>query len=169
MIRLKAIRSFRPLVPVLLLCLVPAAAMATDLTGRPEIVDGDTLTLAGQTIHLHGIDAPELDQTCLTGRHKKPFDCGVRAATALRDLIGRETVTCHSLGEDPAGGIVATCTLGRFDLGEQMVVQGWAVAAPDSGAAYRRAEEAARRLHEGLWRHQFAVPWEWRREKAGKG
>jgi len=29
-----------------------------------HIIDGDTLDLAGERIRLHGIDAPEKDQTC---------------------------------------------------------------------------------------------------------
>ena len=33
------------------------------LTGRANILDGDTIVVAGQMIRLHGIDAPELVQT----------------------------------------------------------------------------------------------------------
>jgi endonuclease YncB( thermonuclease family) len=33
------------------------------LTGAAKVIDGDTVTVAGQMVRLHGIDAPELDQT----------------------------------------------------------------------------------------------------------
>jgi hypothetical protein len=33
------------------------------LTGRAKIIDGDTIVVADQLVRLHGIDAPELDQT----------------------------------------------------------------------------------------------------------
>ena len=44
----------------LLLTLLPAIALA-DVTG-PR--DGDTTEVAGERIHLHGIDAPESGQKC---------------------------------------------------------------------------------------------------------
>jgi len=33
------------------------------LTGAAKVIDGDTIVVAGQLVRLHGIDAPELDQT----------------------------------------------------------------------------------------------------------
>ena len=33
------------------------------LTGPARVIDGDTIVVAGQLVRLHGIDAPELDQT----------------------------------------------------------------------------------------------------------
>jgi endonuclease YncB( thermonuclease family) len=36
------------------------------ITGRPVVVDGDTLHVGTITVRLHGIDAPEADQVCNT-------------------------------------------------------------------------------------------------------
>ena len=33
------------------------------LTGPARAIDGDTIVVADQLVRLHGIDAPELDQT----------------------------------------------------------------------------------------------------------
>jgi endonuclease YncB( thermonuclease family) len=33
------------------------------LIGPAKVIDGDTIVVAGQLVRLHGIDAPELDQT----------------------------------------------------------------------------------------------------------
>ena len=44
----------------------------------------------------------------------------------------------------------------------QIVLDGWALADPADGEAYRRAEQAARGLKEGLWKGRFVTPWEWR-------
>ena len=33
------------------------------LTGPAKVIDGDTIVVADQLVRLHGIDAPELDQT----------------------------------------------------------------------------------------------------------
>jgi endonuclease YncB( thermonuclease family) len=41
----------------------PPSAIAP-ISGKPRIIDGDTIEVAGQRIRLHGIDAPESGQTC---------------------------------------------------------------------------------------------------------
>jgi endonuclease YncB( thermonuclease family) len=43
---------------------VPATAHTADLTGKPRIIDGDGIEMAGERIRLHGIDAPEANQLC---------------------------------------------------------------------------------------------------------
>ncbi len=42
----------------------PVNALA-DITGKPRVIDGDTLEIAGERIRLHGVDAPESEQTCV--------------------------------------------------------------------------------------------------------
>jgi endonuclease YncB( thermonuclease family) len=36
---------------------------AAPLIGPAKVIDGDTIVVAGELVRLHGIDAPELDQT----------------------------------------------------------------------------------------------------------
>ena len=40
---------------------LPSLALA-DITGKPRIVDGDTIHIGDTKIRLHGIDAPEMDE-----------------------------------------------------------------------------------------------------------
>ena len=35
-----------------------------ELVGKPRVIDGNTIEIAGERIRLHGIDAPEAKQTC---------------------------------------------------------------------------------------------------------
>ena len=149
---------------VLIILIVPSVVRAEELSGKPHIVDGDTIKIDGQRIRLHGIDAPETKQTCWTGRYGKPFQCGVRSTRALIEIIGRETITCRGEKRDRYKRLIAKCFIGRIDIGEQLVARGWAFAYRKYSRDYVRAEEAARRLREGLWRHKFEMPWEWRRK-----
>ena len=47
-----------------LILFLPMSAAMADITGKPRIIDGDTIEIAGEHIRLHGIDAPEAKQTC---------------------------------------------------------------------------------------------------------
>jgi len=46
------------------LTFIVATPAFADITGKPRIIDGDTIEVAGERIRLHGIDAPESKQTC---------------------------------------------------------------------------------------------------------
>ena len=55
----------RPRLAILITLLIATTpAMATDITGIPRIVDGDTVQIDATKIRLTGIDAPETDQVC---------------------------------------------------------------------------------------------------------
>ena len=56
---------------------LPSIAMA-DVTGKPRVVDGDTIWIGETKIRLHGIDAPEMTQTCRTSEDEEQL-CGVLA------------------------------------------------------------------------------------------
>ena len=66
-------------VPVLVL-LAPLAANA-EITGKAQVIDGDTIEIDGKQIHLYGIDAPEIGQTCWFQRGE--FACGKSARQSL--------------------------------------------------------------------------------------
>lgn len=139
---------------------VPARAAEARLpavSGPATVIDGATLDIGGRRLRLHGIDAPDLDQTCFDGR-ERGYSCGRAAAQALAARIGAERVTC----EPQAGGGTALCRLGSDDLAAWMVGNGYAVADGDAGdyaAEDRRAW--GRRL--GLWSGVFEMPSDRRR------
>ena len=106
---------------------------AEPVTGRAEIVDGDTLRFGALRVRLTGLDAPELDQTC-TDRAGAEWACGSEAKTFVAGLIASEPVSCVRSGRDRYGRALATCSIDGRDLGSQIVAAGWAVAELDYAA-----------------------------------
>lgn len=134
--------------------------------GHPEVVDGDSIALGGHRLRLHGVDAPELGQTCtIKGR---PYDCGMVARTALLDLTAGTPVACRLLEDAPAlpdtepGEKAARCTVGGYDLSEGMAYTGWALAQRKVTRRHVPHEARARERRHGLWKGAFVTPWDWR-------
>src|SRR5438876_2373798 len=49
---------------------------APDIVGPAQVIDGDSIRVAGIEIRLYGIDAPEFRQTCMRAGH--PWAWGAR-------------------------------------------------------------------------------------------
>ena len=79
--------------------------------------------------------------------------------------MARQSLTCKSDRRDKYGRLIAVCYVGRIDINEQMVLQGWALAYWKYATDYVRAEYAAKGLSEGIRKGEFVPPWEWRRGK----
>ncbi len=139
----------------------PGSASAQELTGKPEIITGDSLSVAGRRLRLYGIDAPEAGQSCRLGNGKS-YDCGLVSKTALIDLTAGVAITCRLRDGKSDTFPYATCFAGGYDLSHGMAHTGWALAFPRDIARYRRAEERAHKARRGLWRGAFVVPWRWR-------
>ena len=133
------------------------------ITGRPRVVDGDSLEVAGHRVRLFGIDAPESMQDCRDARGRS-YPCGVDARNALSDVIGRQSVSCRPVGES-YGRDVSMCTAGGRDLSEAMVRSGHALELRQySRGRYADAENEARNARRGLWAGDFEQPSQWRHE-----
>ena len=148
---------------VSLFLLVPSVVVA-DITGKPRVIDGDTIEIAGERIRLHGIDAPESKQTC-TDKDGKEWRCGQDATFALANLIQNHWITCKGDGRDRYGRLIAVCFAGPYDLNAMMVQRGWALAYRRYSSEYVDEEADAKANKDGLWRGEFVPPWEWRRGK----
>ena len=123
----------------------------TLVTGRPVLVDGDTLDLAGRRIRLEGIDAPERAQTCSRGPIGDRFAAGSRATAMLEELIAGREIACRIEGRDGFGRDIATCFAGDTNLNAEMVSRGAAWAFLKYSKTYQREEAAARDLGIGVW------------------
>jgi endonuclease YncB( thermonuclease family) len=158
---MSAPRLVAPLSAVLLL--VCGVAAAETLAGTVErVIDGDTLIVAGRTVRLWGIDAPELAQTCTGDATEPVWDCGRRSRLLLQALAGSGPVACTVKGGH-RGRVVAQCRAAGKDLGAEMVGAGMALDDPThSQGRYGAQEAAARRDRRGLWRGRFERPSDYR-------
>ena len=132
------------------------------ITGPARVIDGDTLDVAGTRIRLHGIDAPEAQQSCQDSAGQ-PYRCGERATEALVRKIGQAAVACEARDVDRFGRVVAVCRLDGEDLSAWLVSQGWAIAYRRFSTDYVGFEEVARAERRGIWSGTFMKPERWRR------
>ncbi len=133
------------------------------MTGTAVAIDGDTIIMERQRIRLHGIDAPELKQTCA---YSQP--CGETSKEYLQKLIKGRTVMCKKVAEDKYGRPVATCKVDGHDLGDMLVLYGHAIS--ERPYPYDDHEAWARELKLGIWGQQpFMAPSEWRRRSRSFG
>lgn len=131
------------------------------LTGPARVIDGDTIVVAGERVRLHGIDAPELDQTFWWRGNQ--IACGTMALAALEALTAGVKVRCEAVERDRHGRLVAKCfSPNGIDIGRRLVLAGWALAYRRYSTDYVDAEDAARKAKRGMWRGAFMKPWEWR-------
>lgn len=143
----------------------PPLRTGESFSGRPRVVDGDSLELAGHRVRLFGIDAPESMQDCRDARGRF-YACGRAARDALAQAIGSQNVSCAPVGESYDRD-VAVCTAGGRDLSEAMVRSGHALELRrHSRGRYSDAEREARSARRGLWAGDFERPSQWRQEHA---
>ena len=147
----------RALIAALLL-----AMAGPSLAAEIVVTDGDTLRLDQTIYRLDGVDAPEIDQTCLD-QNDNVWPCGVAARDRLSAHIGNRTVRCDDRGTDPLyrHRRIGICSIEgeATTLNEWLVREGWAIRVETSAKGRFAAEEAdARENRRGLWQGCFAEP-----------
>jgi endonuclease YncB( thermonuclease family) len=134
---------------------------AEPLSGQAKVIDGDTIVLAGERVRLHGIDAPELDQT-FPWRGEQVAG-GMMALAALEALTAGVNLRCETIERDRHGRRVAKVfSPNGVDIGRRLVAAGWAFAYRRYSTDYIGAEDEARKARRGMWRGTFVKPWQWR-------
>jgi len=146
---------------LVLLGLSRSAPPGRGLTGPAKVLDGDTIVVAGEVVRLHGIDAPEMDQTFQV--RGQQMVCGTMAMAALEALVAGVRLRCEVVERDRHGRLVAKVfSPNGVDVCRRMVAAGWALAYRQYSLDYVDAEEQARREKRGMWRGKFTKPWDWR-------
>lgn len=111
----------RWLIPVVL-------ALAIDAPHARAVVDGDTVSIAGERIRIANIDAPELHQAKCDAEHR----LAVVAKARMIALLASGEVVVHPGDpkdgrlKDRHGRTLATITVDGKDVGEIMIAEGLA-------------------------------------------
>lgn len=145
---------------MLIVLSVPSMAAAEVIEGPADVIDGDSLRVAGTEVRLFGVDAPEFSQPCFSNGSE--VACGAMAKDVLAGLIGNSVLTCEPRDRDTFGRIVATCQTAGVDIGGALVEAGWATAFRRYGNDYVSAEMRARAAHAGIWQWDFQMPEDYR-------
>jgi endonuclease YncB( thermonuclease family) len=135
---------------------------AADISGIPEITDGDTVVIAGKSIRFDGVDAPESDQICLD-KSGATWSAGIAARDALAKQFGGKEWTCKTTDKETYGRALATCFVGEENVNQWMVREGWAMSFVRYSHRYDDDEKGAQRECRGLWAGACHAPWDWRR------
>lgn len=140
----------------------PGQVRAGTTYGYANVIDGDTIEVGGIYLRMHGMDAPEKDQTC-----KMPsgalWKCGTAATQHLKQLINGSPVTYETLDMDKYGRTVARIWANGVDLSGAMVRDGMAVAYRRYSLDYVPLEDEARSNRRGIWAGECMEPEQWRR------
>lgn len=146
----------KKLVLILIFILMPGYLQAY------QVIDGDSLKRNGKIYRLHGIDAPELDQTCL--QNNLIIQCGRISQQYLKKLNDTYHLLCVKKGKDIYKRHIVTCYANYKDVGSLMVQDGMAMAYKKYSNKYTDDENHAKKNNHGIWQTKFISPWLWRKQ-----
>jgi len=149
--------------------LTAVAAKGDIIIGQATVIDGDTIDIRGKRIRLHGIDAPERNQSC-TDQSGQSIRCGVMVTRALDEHIARRNVACQVMDVDRWGRFVGRCDVPAARSGaitgtmnRALAQAGYVYAMPRYSRDYVGDVDRARAQRQGLFAGQFEEPAEFRR------
>ena len=97
---------------LILLTLFCTEAHTEEIVGKVHVIDGDSIRIKGQEIRLHGIDAPEAEQSCRI--EGEDWACGKASSEALQLIVGDADLRCEWTQLDRYERALATCYRGEF-------------------------------------------------------
>jgi endonuclease YncB( thermonuclease family) len=145
---------------------VKAVVGSSTISGRPSVVDRDTIDIRGERIRHRctgiGPTLPGCERTELSVR--------TISANALdRFLDKSQPVRCDFVERDQYGRFVGNCyRADNVNIAASLVRSGLALDwLRYSNGFYAKEQEAAKAERTGVWQGNFELPWEWRAQKRG--
>ena len=132
--------------------------------GQIRIVDADTIILNKEKIRLHGIDAPETEQSCYI--EDQAWSCGKEATEYLKKLlegVSTQSLLCKISSKDRYGRSIGVCYIGEININSNLVENGWALAYTEYSKDYIIYQKLASENKVGIWQGDFVEPWNWRK------
>jgi endonuclease YncB( thermonuclease family) len=111
---------------------------------RPVANAAGVFESMGYTVTVAGTDIIDPEEICFF--EGKPWPCGVLARTAFRSFLHGRAVTCALPSQGSQKSIAADCRVGKQNVGEWLVSNGWARAAENGpyGDAAKKARSDAK-------------------------
>ena len=132
-----------------------------------QVLDGDTLKVAGKTIRLAHIDAPELSQ-----RSRWGVPVGQLSARFLTTLALHRPLRIELLNKDIYGRWLGRVWLNQTHINLQMVLHGQAYAygfRKKPRGVFQWAQHLAKAKRRGLWQYRGVQrPWSYRRRQKNR-
>lgn len=139
----------------------PLSDLSLALPPKPKVTaewDGTTLfqpvasaagriEAKGVRVAISGVAPLASEESC--SFEGKQWNCGTRARTAFRGLLRSRAVVCDMPADAAQGDVVARCRIGRLDVGEWLVANGWARA--EAGGPYEDAGKKAESDGKGIY------------------
>jgi endonuclease YncB( thermonuclease family) len=114
------------------------------------------LAIGKREISIPGVVAPAPGDTCHAGSAAS-WQCGVAALAAFRMYLRSRAVDCFLSKTDPGDKVTVPCRIGADDVGLWLLAQGWGMASDKAPDSYKKAADAARCAHLGIWRDEPVV------------
>lgn len=139
----------------------PLSDLSLALPPKPKVTaewDGTTLfqpvasaagriEAKGMRVAISGVAPLASEESC--SFEGKQWNCGTRARTAFRGLLRSRAVVCDLPADAAQGDVVARCRIGKLDVGEWLVANGWARA--EAGGPYEDAGKKAESDGKGIY------------------
>ena len=126
------------------------------------VIDGDTIRLGDVKIRFSGIDAPEINQTCVASEGK--VACGKISRDLLIEKVTNNKISCTDEGKDFYGRVLGECFVNGESLSSYLVREGFAFAYRKYSNKYIEDEEYAKFNKLGMWSMEFQYPWDYRKK-----
>ncbi len=133
------------------------------IEGKAIIIDGDTIHIGKNKIRLHGIDAPETNQTCTI--NNEIWNCGIESTIALEKFVLEKKVYCEIIDVDRYKRFVGICFANKININQYMVQNGWAIAYRYYSSDYINDENIAKNNIAGIWQGKFQDPYLFRKQQ----